>query len=127
MSDLDALLGELRRIRMELASMGPDDPGRAGLEDRRDILHERARRRADLTRPTDEIRRELEMARSRLSEIDTMHIDPSFTERRQERWPVGNPTGYIQKINSVIEANTRDERAQLVARIAELAAILDDR
>lgn len=127
MTDLDAILGELAEIRTRLDGLAGDDPARTELEERREVLHASARREADLIRPSEELRRELDTAKRRLTEIDEMGITPSFTERRQERWPIGNPTGYIQKINSAIESNTETERTELVQRIAEISAMLDDR
>lgn len=127
MSDLDALLDELARLRLRIAELAPGDPHRTTLEDRRDSIHARARHAADRIRPADELRRELERIQERLAEIDRMPIDPSFTERRQERWPIGNPTGYIRKINAMIETQTDDERRQLVERVAELTALLSER
>jgi hypothetical protein len=127
MTDLDAILAELGDLRTALDGLAPEHPHRIDLEKRREVLHARARRQADLIRPTPELRRELDTAKKRLAELDSMRIKPSFTERRQERWPIGDPTGYIHKINSTIEEGTADERTDLVERIAEISAMLDDR
>ena len=126
-TDLDAILAELSDLRIEMEELAHDHPRRSELETRRETLHGRARREADLIRPTPELRRELDTAKKRLTELEGMRITPSFTERRQERWPIGNPTGYIHKINATIESSTEDERMELVERIAEISAMLDDR
>ena len=127
MADLDALLAELGELRAHIKKLPTDDPDRAALEERRDSIHNQARFEADRRRPIEDLRRELASSQQRIAELDRMRIAPSFTERRRERWPVGNPTGYIRKINSTIEENTRNERTLLVERIAELTSFLGER
>lgn len=121
----DEALAAIGEVDERLGSIGPDHPDRPRLERRRAELQAGARRAADMGRTPAAIRAELDHLERRLAEIDGELIGKSWAERGNYGW-INDPGAYAHGINQELQRSNEDIRDEVVTRISELRAVLDE-
>jgi len=118
--DIDAVLREIRDISERLESTS-DAEARLELEARRDALRDRARFAAVTGKPLPMLVAELKHTERQLRAIEDTKITPGRTEHMKF---ITDRSAYRRNINSAIESNNAEKRAELELRRAELLAAI---
>ena len=125
----DQIFEELRGLAAQLDLLQPDSPERKRLETRRDSLRRQAQVVSDAGRDPDNLRRELEHLRARLSDMDAERIEVPAWQRKLTaggRLSLVNPVADAARINAAIDAATAHDRAAVIARIVWIEELLGE-
>ncbi len=123
------IFDELCGIAEQLDSLQPDAAERARLELRRDTLRRQAQVVSDTGRNPDNLRRELEHLRARLSDMDAERVEVPAWQRKltaDGRLSIVNPVADAARINAAIHAATAHERAAIAVRIVRIEEMLGE-
>ena len=123
---VDQALAEIIALSARIEALDPDDPKRVTLERQRQSLRTDVREAADASRSEAGLLNELGTLQRRLAQIDDRPIGKGWAEKGHYRW-VNDPGAYSNRINDMLDAQDADERSIIVARIAEIEAVLDPR
>lgn len=124
---IDQALAQIVDLSAKIEALEPDTPGRTALERQRESLRIDVREATDATRSVPGLMNELGTLQRRLAQIDERPIDSGWAEKtryRGVRW-INDPGAYSNQINAMIHAQDADERAVIVARIAEIETVLN--
>lgn len=121
---VDQALAEIIALSSKIEALDPDDPKRGQLERQRQRLRTDVRGAADASRSEAGLLNELGTLQRRLDQIDDRPIGQGWAEKGHYRW-VNDPGAYSNRINEMLDAQDADERSTIVARIAEIEAVLD--
>jgi hypothetical protein len=121
-SEIDEILTTISALSERIEALGVDDPERTDLEGRRDGLRLRARSLADARRHPASVAAEIEMLENRLIEIDQLFISKGYSEKHLPH-TVQDPGAYSHTINRLLEAEHRDEIAEIRQRLDHLRSI----
>ena len=118
--EIDANLAEILRLSRRIDTM-PPGPDRTALETEREERRKRARRLADATRSTANLKAELTSVEEQLAGLGEAPIKPALNESYKL---VTDPSAYRRRINQQIEDNDAERRAALELRRRELREAL---
>jgi hypothetical protein len=121
-SEIDEILTTISALSERIEALGVDDPERTDLEGRRDGLRLRARSLADARRHPASVAAEIEMLENRLIEIDQLFISKGYSEKHLPH-TVPDPGAYSHAINRLLEAEHRDEIAEIRQQLDHLRSI----
>ncbi|MEA2024003.1 MAG: hypothetical protein U9N79_06890 [Actinomycetota bacterium] len=124
---VDQALEKIIALSASINALEPDNPQRAALERQRDELREDIQSAADASRSVPGLLNELGTLRQRLARIDDRPINEGWAEKARNRWVrwVNDPGAYSNRINEMLDTKDADERAAIVARIAEIEDVLE--